>query len=51
MYRHYIASGRLVRGDVNAFAFEVIILAYVLLPTLVGSFVGSGQRRKWRLAL
>lgn len=47
LYRHFIVSGRLGRGDVSAFLFELIIVAYVLLPSLVGSFVGYGQNRKW----
>ena len=47
-YRRYVASGRLGRGQVNAFWFELAILAYVLLPTLIGSLIGTGQLRKWR---
>jgi len=47
-YRHYVASGRLGRGQVNALWFELAILVYVLLPSLAGSLVGTGQLHKWR---
>ncbi len=47
-YRHYVASGRLGRGQVNALWFELAVLTYVLLPTAVGSVIGSGQQRKSR---
>ena len=47
-YRYYVASGRLGRGQVNALWFELAVLAYVLLPTLVGSLIGTGQLRRWR---
>jgi len=47
LYRHFIVTGQLGRGDVNALVFEVVILAYVLLPTAAGTGIGYGQKRKW----
>lgn len=51
MYRHFVATGRLSRGDVNAFLFEFVLLGYVTLPTVVGNIIGRGQKNKWRWAL
>lgn len=48
LYRHYLISGRLGRGEVNAGWLELTALAYVLIPTAVGTFIGYGQNRKWR---
>ncbi len=48
LYRNYLTSGRLGRGQVNAGWLELAALAYVLLPTAVGSFIGYGQNEKWR---
>jgi hypothetical protein len=48
LYRRYVASGQLGRGEVNAFWFEVVVLSYVLLPTAAGALVGTGQVRRWR---
>ncbi len=47
LYRNYVASGQLGRGEVNAFWFEVAVLTYVLLPTAAGALVGTGQLRRW----
>ena len=48
IYRHWIATGRLARGHVSAWVVECVALAYVLLPTLLGSLVGYGAKRRWR---
>lgn len=40
LYREVIVSGRLGRGDVSAFHFQLLVLAYVLVPTVTGSFIG-----------
>jgi len=47
LYRNFVASGQLGRGDVNALLFEMFVLAYVLVPTAVGSLVGYGQKKRW----
>lgn len=47
LYRNFVASGRLGRGDVNPVLFELVVLAYVLLPTAVGSFLGYGHKKRW----
>lgn len=49
LYREYVASGRLGDGDVPWWLLQVVALAYVILPTTVGSLVGYGQRKRWRL--
>lgn len=51
IYQHYVANGSLGRGDVNPWLFQSVALAYVLVPTSVGSFVGFGQRRHWAWVL
>lgn len=48
LYRDWVTSGNLSRGRVNAGYFELIVCGYVLLPTLIGSFLGRGSKRKWR---
>lgn len=48
LYRDFVVPGRLGRGDVSPLMFELTVLAYVLLPTLVGSLVGYGQKHGWR---
>ena len=48
LYRNFVASGQLGRGDVNAVLFELVVLAYVVVPTAVGSFVGYGQKNRWQ---
>jgi len=47
LYRSFINTGRLARGDVNPLLFELLILSYVVLPTVAGSLVGHGQKREW----
>jgi len=47
LYRNFVASGQLGRGDVNALLFEMFVLADVLVPTAVGSLVGYGQKNRW----
>lgn len=47
LYRNFVANGQLGWGDVNAVLFELTALAYVLLPTLVGSFMGYGREQGW----
>lgn len=49
LYRHYIVSGDLRRGQVNWVAMEVFAVCYVLLPVLAGSLVGHGRSKGWRL--
>jgi hypothetical protein len=48
-YRDLVASGRLGRGEVSPLLVEAVALVYVALPTAVGSLVGYGRRRNWRL--
>lgn len=48
LYRAWIGSGDLSRGDVNPWLLEAIAIAYVLLPTAAGSLVGYGRRQRWR---
>lgn len=47
LYREFIASGRLAAGDVSAWKLQMIAMAYVLLPTAVGSGLGTGRRKGW----
>jgi hypothetical protein len=48
-YRSYVRSGRMERGDIGGWLLEVVSLGYVLLPTLVGTLIGSAYRRRVRL--
>ncbi|MCZ2847738.1 DUF6338 family protein [Modestobacter sp. VKM Ac-2978] len=48
LYRVWIDSGRLGRGEVNAWQLEGVAVVYVVLPTLVGSLVGYGRKKRWR---
>ena len=34
LYRNFILTGRLTRADVNPLLFELLIMAYVVLPTV-----------------
>jgi len=56
LYRSFVANGRLTHGGLtgaNLAVFELLALAYVLLPTAAGSFVGRSVRkdRRWARAL
>lgn len=48
VYREYIATGRLERGEVNWAVLELVALAYVLVPTGVGTLIGRGQNARWQ---
>jgi hypothetical protein len=45
VYRQYVVTGRLQRGEIGGWLVEGIAVAYVLLPSAIGYLVGSGQRR------
>ena len=47
MYRRFVTTGRLGRGDVNWLVLEVVAVAYVALPSATGYLVGHGQVRGW----
>jgi len=53
LYRYLIAEERLKNGDAAWWLLEVVALAYVLVPTAVGSLVGWGHKhhKKWAVAL
>jgi hypothetical protein len=51
LYRKFVHSGDLGRGEVNWVAFELVALAYVALPIMVGALVGHGQNEKWPIVL
>lgn len=46
LYRDVVATGQLGRGNVNWGLFWLVAVSYVLVPTAVGSFVGS-KSTKW----
>ncbi|MDP5182988.1 DUF6338 family protein [Blastococcus sp. BMG 814] len=47
LYRGLVVSGRLERAEIAAWQFELLALAYVLLPTAAGSVVGHGRNKRW----
>jgi Family of unknown function (DUF6338) len=51
LYREFVSSGRLGRGDVEPWLFQLIVMTYVFLPTAAGSFLGHGRRRGWQWVL
>lgn len=56
LYRSFIVNDRLTHGSftwVDLVVFEILALAYVLLPTAAGGFVGGSVRigRRWARAL
>jgi hypothetical protein len=48
LYRRFVVTGRLLRGDVDPWLLELLALAYVALPTAAGTLVGEARRRNWR---
>lgn len=48
LYRHWISSGRLARGDVGAWLIELTALGYVAVPFVAGSLVGTGAKYGWK---
>ena len=51
LYREYISSGRLGRGEVSPWLLQLIVMGYVFLPTAAGSFLGHGRQQGWRWVL
>lgn len=49
LYREFLVSGRLARGEVPWWALEVVSVAYVVVPTAFGTLVGHGRRRNSRV--
>jgi len=47
LYREYVVAGRLAVGDVPALLLQGLTILYVGVPTLTGSLVGLGQKRRW----
>jgi hypothetical protein len=48
LYRHFVVSGRLGRGDVNLLLVAILALGYMALPTGAGTLVGLARQRNWR---
>jgi hypothetical protein len=48
LYRHFVVTGRLGRGDVNWLLVAAVALAYMAVPTAAGTLVGLGRQRNWR---
>jgi hypothetical protein len=48
LYRNFVATNRLQQGHVNPVLFELLALAYVLLPYGLGSLFGYGREKGWR---
>lgn len=48
MYREFIATGSLARGEAAWWAFWLVTLGYVLLPTLAGAGLGYSRMKRWR---
>ncbi len=48
VYRRAVHSGDLAAGRLNAFAVEVAVLSYVLLPIGLGALIGHGWLAGWR---
>lgn len=51
VYRHVVRTGSLRRGSINSWWFEAAALAWVLIPTAVGSGVGVAYKKGWRWAV
>ena len=51
LYREFVATNRLQHGQVNPVLFELVALAYVLLPYGFGSLLGYGREKGWRWAV
>ena len=47
LYRNVVVTGDLGNGNVNAWSFELVVLGYVLAPTLLGSLIGYGHKAGW----
>jgi hypothetical protein len=43
LYRHYIVTGRLRAGRLHWWLAEIVALAYVLIPSLIGVLIGRAQ--------
>jgi len=53
LYRHLVLEKRLHNGTVTWWLLEAVAMAYVLLPTALGSLVGWGHKHhhKWAVTL
>ncbi|MFE5564804.1 DUF6338 family protein [Amycolatopsis japonica] len=53
LYRYLIAEHRLQNGTANLWLLQGLAVGYVLVPTLVGSFIGWGHKnhKKWAVLL
>jgi hypothetical protein len=48
LYQRFVVTGRLARGEVSWVLVEAIAVAYVVLPSALGTLVGHARRRDWR---
>jgi hypothetical protein len=47
LYREFVVTGRLGRGDLSWLLVGVLALGYLALPTGVGTLVALGRQRNW----
>jgi hypothetical protein len=47
LYRHFVVTGRLGRGEVNWLLVGVLALGYMAAPTAAGTLVAFGRQRNW----
>lgn len=49
LYREYISTGSLARGDASVWIVELVAVAYVAVPLALGLFVGwaTDERKTW----
>ncbi len=47
LYRSYVVTGRLARGQVNPLILEAVALAYLLVPFFAGTLWGIATERGW----
>jgi hypothetical protein len=48
LYRNFVVTGRLARGEVNWLLAAAVALGYMFLPTAAGTLVALGGKRNWR---